>query len=365
MDEQIELGNRVHYQDYAIHLTLFNSSQVAELPQYVERFGVTSFKIYTNMKGPLGRGILMDLRPGSTQMDPHNVDFNTAHLCEVFRGLERLPVRCRLNVHCEDGEILSHGIQRTRRLGIEGLAAWNLACPDLAEALAINQIALLSRSHRVPVYFPHIGSRAAITALREARLCNTDFIAETGPHYLTLTTESRVGMLGKVMPPIRTPDDQAAVWQAVQEGLIETVGSDHVAFTLAERNPIDIWTIRSAFPGTGLILPLLLSEGVARKRLSFQQLARITSLNPAKAFGLYPRKGTLARGSDADFVIVDQEKKHRITAKDLLTASDFSIYEGMEITGGVQSVYVRGTKMFEDGRIIGGQDHGKYLRRDR
>jgi dihydropyrimidinase len=250
-------------------------------------------------------------------------------------------------------------------LGIEGLSAWHLACPDLAEALAINQVALLSRAHRVPVYFPHIGSRAAIAALREARACNTDFIAETGPHYLILTTESDIGMLGKVMPPIRTIDDQAAVWQAVQDGLIETVGSDHVAFTRAERNPSDIWTIRSAFPGTGLILPLLLSEGVARKRLSLQQLARITSLNPAKAFGLYPRKGTLGPGSDADFVIIDQNQKHRITAKNLLTASDYSIYEGLEVTGGVRSVYVRGTKVFEDGRIVGRQDHGKYLRRYR
>ena len=365
MDEQIELGNRLHYQDYAIHLTLFDSAHVTELPQYVERFGVTSFKIYTNMKGSLGRGILMDLHPGSTQMDPHNVDFNIPHLCEVFRSLDKLPVRCRLSVHCEDGEILSHGIQQIRQLGLEDLAAWNLACPDLAEALAINQVALLSRTYGVPVYFPHIGSRAAITALREARRSNTDFIAETCPHYLTLTTESRVGMLGKVMPPIRTPDDQAAVWQAVREGLIETVGSDHVAFTRAERNPVDIWTIRSAFPGTGLILPLLLSEGVARKQLSLQQLARITSLNPAKAFGLYPRKGTLNPGSDADFVIIDQQQTHRITAKDLLTASDYNIYEGMEVTGGVQSVYVRGKKVFENGRIVGSQNHGKYLRRDR
>ena len=363
MDEQIDLGNRLHYQDYAIHLTLFNTVQVAELAQYVERFGVTSFKIYMNMKGQLGRGVLMDLRPESNRLEPHNVNFSTAHLYEVFHAIARLPARVRLNVHCEDGEILSQEIERVRRSGLEGLVAWHCACPDLSEALAISQVALLSRETRVPVYFPHIGSRGAIRALTEARACGTDFVAETALHYLTQTTDSPAGVLAKVMPPIRTVDDQAAVWQVLQEGLIETIGSDHVAFTLAEKNPEDIWNTRAAFAGTGLILPLLLSEGVARNRMSLQQLARITSYNAAKAFGLYPRKGTLLPGADADFVVVDQDHTWRIASSDLLTASDFSIYEGMEVKGAVKSVHVRGTKVFEDGQLRGRAGHGRYLRR--
>lgn len=365
VDEQIELGENNHYQDFAFHLSIFNSAQAAEIPRYVERFGVTSFKIYTNMKGPLGRGVLMDLRPGSDNVDPCDVDVNAALLLDVFHVMGQLPVRCRLNVHCEDGEILSYGIERARQLGLDGLGAWHFACSDLAEALAVNQVALLSRAHGVPVYFPHIGSRAAIRALREARDCGTDFVAETGPHYLTLTTDSPAGVLAKVMPPIRTPDDQEAVWQALQEGLIETIGSDHVAFTLAEKKPADIWSTRPAFPGTGLILPLLLSEGVARKRLSLQQLARITSFNAAVAFGLYPRKGTLLPGSDADFVVVDQEQTWQIAAKDLLSYADFSVYEGIKVKGAVDSVYVRGVKVFKDGQLAVKEGHGRYLRRER
>ena len=364
VDEQIELGNRLHYQDYGLHLSIFNHDQIAEIPQYVERFGVTSFKIYLNMKGPLGRGVLMDLRPGECQTDAREVNIGADILLAVFRTLEKIPARCRLNVHSEDGEILFHGIRQARQAGLDGLAAWNFACSDLAEALAISQVALLSRSCHVPVYFPHIGSRAAIQALREARLCGTDFIAETGPHYLALTTDCKAGVLAKVMPPIRTVDHQTAVWQALQEGLIETVGSDHVAFTLSEKNPADIWSTRAAFPGTGLILPLLLSEGVVRKRLSLQALARITSYNAARAFGLYPRKGTLLPGSDADFVVIDPNKTWRIAAKDLLTASDFSIYEGMEVKGAVKSVYVRGVKVFEGGRVVGSEGFGRYLRRN-
>jgi dihydroorotase-like cyclic amidohydrolase len=144
--------------------------------------------------------------------------------------------------------------------------------------------------------------------------------------------------------------------------VIEAIGSDHVAFTLAEKNPGDIWTTRAAFAGTGLILPLLLSEGVLHNRMSLQQLARITSYNAAKAFGLYPRKGTLMPGS-ADFVVVDQDHTWRVAASDLLTASDFSIYEGMEVKGAVKSVHVRGTKIFEDGQLQSPAGHGRYLRR--
>ncbi len=362
--EQIEISDQLHYQDYAFHLSLFNSSQVREIPEYVKQFGVTSFKIYTNMKGALGHGVLMDLRPDARDVDRHDVNIDAMLLLETFRMMEKLPQRCRLNVHCEDGDVLAGGIDAARSQGLEGLAAWHFACSDIAEALAISQVALLSRTHRVPVYFPHIGSRAAIRALKEARACGTEFVAETGPHYLTMTTESPAGVMAKVMPPIRTSDDQEAVWLALREDLIETVGSDHVAFTLAEKNPSDIWNTRPAFAGTGLILPLLLSEGVSRSRLSLQQLTRITSFNSARAFGLYPRKGTLMPGSDADFVVIDPDRVWRISARDLLTFADFSIYEGLEVKGAIDSVFVRGVKVFENGQLVGRKGLGRYLRRD-
>jgi dihydropyrimidinase len=363
LDEQIEMANRLHYQDYAIHLTLFTDNQVAELGQYVERLGVTSFKIYMNMRGEFGRDVVLDLRPGSERVETYNVDFSIAYLYEVFRAAAQIPTRIRISVHCEDGEIVCREIERVRRLGLGGLPAWHYACPDLSEALAISQVSVLSRANNIPVYFPHIGSRAAIKAINEARVGGTDFVAETGPHYLTQTIESPAGILAKIKPPIRTKDDQIAVWQAIQSGLIETIGSDHVGYMIKEKNCENIWKAHTAFAGTGLILPLLLSEGVNRNLISLQQLTRITSYNAARAFGLYPRKGTLLPGADADFVIVDLDQTWRIQASDLLTASDFSIYEGMELTGTVKTVYVRGVKMFENGQLLGKAGHGRYIRR--
>lgn len=364
LDGQIELGNRLHYQDYAVHLTLFSPAQVAEIPQCVERFGVTSFKVYMNMKGRLGRGVFMDLLPGSSDAEPRDVDYNAAHLHDVFSKMAQIPAPLRLNVHCEDGEMLEKGIERMRQKGSSGLNAWHQACSDLSEALAINQAALFSRETGVPVYFPHIGSCAAVAALKAARSQGTDFVAETCPHYLTQTTESAAGVKAKIMPPIRTMKHQKTVWQALGEGLIETIGSDHVAYTLDEKNPIDIWTARPAFAGTGLILPLLLSEGVARNRLSLRQLVQITSYNTARTFGLYPRKGTLLPGADADFVVVDPGREWRVDGGNLLTHSDFCIYEGMALKGTIDSVFVRGVKMFENGKLLGPKGHGRYLRRD-
>ena len=359
--EQIQMSNRVHYQDYAIHLTLFTENQVAELRQYVERLGVTSFKIYTNMRGQFGRDVALDLRPDSNSIETYNVDFSIGHLYEVFLAASRVPARIRISVHCEDGEVVCRGIDRARELGLGGLPAWHYACPDIAEALAISQVSVLSRANNVPVYFPHIGSRASIKAVNEARASGTDLVAETCPHYLTQTTDCPAGVLAKIKPPIRTIDDQRAVWQAVHSGLIETIGSDHVGYMLREKNAEDIWQAHTAFPGTGLILPLLLSEGVNRNQISLQQLSRITSYNAARAFGLYPQKGTMLPGADADFVIVDLNQRWQVRANELLSASDFSIYEGMELTGAVNIVYVRGIKVFENGKVVGKVGHGKYI----
>ena len=364
MDEQIELANRLLYQDIAFHLTLFDQNHVSEMHQYAEQFGISSFKVYMNMEGEQGRGILMDLRPGATAEDPHDVDYSAAHLNEVFSAMAQAPAPLVLSVHCEDGKMLQHGITKAQAKGLTGLEAWHIACSDLAEAIAITQVALFSRAHGVPVYFPHIGSLAGIQALRDARACGTDFVAETCPHFLALTIDSPAGVLAKIKPPIRTQEDQDAVWQALEDGLIETIGSDHVPFTLAEKNPGDIWSTRTAFGGTGFILPMLLSEGLARNRISLQKLAQITSCNAAQTFGLYPRKGTLMPGADADFVVIDEDRTWQIKGEDLLTASDYCVYEGMEIKGGVESVYVRGVRVFDEGKLVGPPGHGQYLRRD-
>jgi dihydropyrimidinase len=361
---QVALGVERHYQDFAHHLTLFNGAQVAELERYVREFGVTSFKLYMNLKGPFGKGVLMDLLVGAPdELTTADVDFDDGHLWNIFRAAAALPVSIRLNVHSEDAEIVLAESGRMRELGLEGLPAWSAARPGASEAVAIQTVAYLSRRFGVPVYFPHIGSREAIEALVEVKAKGTNYGAEVCPQYVALTTESEAGPLAKVMPPVRTEEDVQRVWWAIAEGVHTSFGSDHIAYTLAEKQPGSIWTTRPAFGGTGMILPIFLSEGVNAGRMTIRQVAELGSLNTARLFNLYPRKGTLAPGADGDFVVVDLDAKWTVRARDLLSRSDFSVYEGRTLRGAVTAVGVRGTVMYRDGELTGPPGHGRYYRR--
>lgn len=361
---QVALGCERHYQDFSHHLTLFNEPQVREMDRYVQRFGVTSFKVYMNLKGPVGKNVLMDLLVGGDrELTVADVDFDDGHLYDIFRTASTLQARVRVNVHSEDAEIVIRETARVKASGLEGLPAWNAARPGAGEAVAIQQVAYLSRRFGVPAYFPHIGSREAIEALVDVRAKGTDYYAETGPQYVALDTSSAVGVLAKVMPPIRTSEDVARVWWAIGEGVLTNFGSDHIAYTLAEKQPASIWTTRPAFGGTGLILPVFLSEGVGRGRMTLRRLAEMGSYHVARAFHLYPRKGTLLPGADADFVIVDLERDHTVRAKELLSASDFSVYEGKTLRGEVVLTAVRGTVVYRDGKIVGRPGHGGFYRR--
>jgi dihydropyrimidinase len=361
---QVALGVERHYQDFAHHLTLFNGGQVAEMGRYVQDFGVTSFKLYMNLKGPFGKGVLMDLLVGAPdELTTADVDFSDGHLWDVFQTAAALPVRIRLNVHAEDAEIVLAESGRVRAAGLEGLPAWSAARPGASEALAIQAVAYLSRRFGVPVYFPHIGSREAIEALVDVRAKGTNYGAEVCPQYVALTTESEAGPLAKVMPPVRTSEDVPRVWWAIGEGILTSFGSDHIAYTLAEKQPGSIWTTRPAFGGTGMILPIFLSEGVNAGRMTIRQVAEMGSLNTARLFGLYPRKGTLQPGADGDFVVVDLDREWTVRAGENLSRSDFSVYEGRTIRGAVSAVGVRGTVMYRDGELVGAPGHGRYYRR--
>jgi dihydropyrimidinase len=155
----------------------------------------------------------------------------------------------------------------------------------------------------------------------------------------------------------------ARVWWAIAEGLLTSFGSDHIAYTREEKAPGSIWTTRPAFGGTGMILPVFLSEGVNQGRMTMRQVAEVGSLQTARLFNLYPRKGTLQPGADGDFVVVDLEREWTVRASENLSRSDFSVYEGRTLRGAVTAVGVRGTVMYQDGKLVGPAGHGRYYRR--
>jgi dihydropyrimidinase len=359
----LDAAGRNHLQDFAVHLTLFNRGQTAELAEYVRAFGVTSFKLYMMLKGRLGRGIIMDQLSEHGELTTADVDFDDGHLFDVFRTASGLAARVRINVHAENAEIVMHEMDRVRASGMDGLPAWHAARPGASEALAIQQVAWLSRRFAVPTYFPHIGSREGVEAVAEARTRGTDVGAETGPQYLALTIDDPVGSLAKITPPIRTADDQAEVWKALESGVLNTIGSDHIAYTNAEKQLGDVWSTRPAFGGIGLILPVLMTEGVHRGAITIRRLAQVTSQESARLFGLYPRKGTLLPGSDADFVIVDPDAEWVVRTGELPSSSEFSVFEGRSLRGRAVLTAVRGTVIYRDGQVVGRPGSGRYYRR--
>ena len=353
---RIVLSDRTLMQDYAFHLVLYTAQQVAEAKRYVEELAVTSFKVYTNVRGRLGQAVRMDVLPGQEAIEIRQVDFDEHHLYSAFRELADVPKPVRLNVHCEDSDIVIAETEVVNAAGRRGLEAWDAARPPEAESVAIQVAGEMSRHFNVPLYIPHVGSRGGIDAVRGLLQLGTMVVAETCPHYLLLTA-SASGEEAKVAPPIRGEADREEVVNAVREGLLSTLGSDDIPYTKEEKGLDDFWAQNSAFPGSGLMLPVALTAG-----LSPELVARITSWNVAKAFGIAPRKGSLLPGSDADFVIVDLESRRRVRSAELSGSSDFSVYEGMELTGWPLLTCVRGRVIFDHGRFPT-QGGGQFLAR--
>jgi dihydroorotase-like cyclic amidohydrolase len=184
---------------------------------------------------------------------------------------------------------------------------------------------------------------------------------ETCPHYLTFTKDSPLGALGKVNPPLRSPEDIEDLWQAAASGFLDTVGTDHVITASTTQNRDDLWNSTPGFASLGVTLPILITHGIGKGRLSWQQIAKITSENVARIFGIYPRKGVLAPGSDADFIIIDPEAKWKVDHNDWLKASEFSIYDGMEVMGRVVKTFVRGLLVGENMAPVGEKSYGEFV----
>ena len=181
---------------------------------------------------------------------------------------------------------------------------------------------------------------------------------------MTLSHEKQEGYLAKVMPPIRSEDDVSSVWNAISQNKIDTVGTDHVANQLKLKlGGNTVWDALAGFPGIGTLLPLLLSEGVNKNRISISQLANLTSVNTAKIFGMYPVKGSFEPSSDADITLIDLKKEQKVTSDLFGGFSDYLVYEGWKLKGWPVKTIIRGEIVSEDFQVIGKQGFGKLVPR--
>jgi dihydropyrimidinase len=230
------------------------------------------------------------------------------------------------------------------------LKLWSRCRPPHSEVKSIKKVGELGRKYNSNIYFVHIGSSAAIDAIiheKEQGKCN--LYIETCPHYLTHTYDFN-DLRGKVVPPLRSKHDVQSVWYALRNGIIDTIGTDHVANKLSLKlNPNgDLLESLSGFPGIATMLPVLLSEGVNKGRINLERVAEVTSYNTSRIFGLYPKKGSIQKESDADLVIVDLDLTKKVTPELLQSYSDYTIYDGWNLSGWPLATIVRGNVVMEN-----------------
>lgn len=331
--------------DYGLHVILppYRYNQPVEIAQCLET-GATSFKLFT---------IYPDLRLGAGEL------FEAMSWIVRAGGLAL--------VHAEDAEFVE---SRTRVLveqGATGADGHLASRPAVAEAMAVARVLHLQAETGCPVHFVHISSGTAAQLIGEAKARGADVSWETCPHYLVLDAEvyrRADGHRYLVSPPIKTREDRAALWAALQGGELDTVATDHCPFTAAQKDAgrDDFTRVPTGLPGVETTLPLLYTEWQDRG-LDLGRLAVVTSQTPAQRFGLYPRKGIVAPGSDADLVVYDPGTRGVIRAEALHMNVDWSPYEGRSYRGSVRAVVSRGRVLIEDGTWCGEEPGGTYLPR--
>lgn len=266
--------------------------------------------------------------------------------------------RVHAKVHCENTEIASRLKEEYMARSIKPLS-WHEVRPSFLEVEAMNRVIYLGNETVCPLYIVHVSSKEGTEIVAKARVDGLQVVAETCPYYLVLNTENSDSFLSPITPPVRTKEDNEKLWKGIRDGIIGTIATDHVGVLKMHKE--GFWTAIGGLPGFETLLPIMLSEGVNKKRISLEKLVEVCCFNPAKISGLLPRKGIIEVGSDADLVIIDLDKEDEVPEKSLYTMSDFSPYAGWRLKGWPVLTMIRGTVVMEHGKVVGKLGFGKYI----
>lgn len=336
--------------DYAFHciVTDVSGGQLGEMSELI-REGVTSFKLF--MAYP---GVFM-LDDGSIFKALQTTSKNGGMVC----------------MHAENGSAIDVIVQQALAEGKKAPKYHALTRPTTAEAEATARAIALAEMAGAPIYIVHLSCNDALEKVREARDRGLPVYAETCPQYLYLSIESfdAPGFEGAKFvftPPLREKWHQEKLWNGLQRDHLQVVSTDHCPFCFKEQKELgrdDFTKIPNGGPGVEHRMSLIYSGGVAGGRFSVNRFVELVSTTPAKLFGLYPRKGTIAVGSDADLVIFDPQRRHTISAKTHHMRVDYSMFEGIEVTGMPDIVLSRGKVVLEGNRFLAHPGQGEFLKR--
>ncbi len=267
----------------------------------------------------------------------------------------------RVAVHAENDPILQHRIKKLRDSGRIDARAHYESRPAVVEEEAVQRAILYAHESNCKLHIAHLSSSRGVAHLREAKLRKQPVTAETGPHYLLLDDAryAKIGSLMKMNPSIKTAEDKAALWGALNDGTVDMIATDHSPHALEEKKQPKIFDCISGFPGLETAVPLMLTQ-VKKGMLPLAKYVQVTSENPAKAWRLYPKKGCIAIDSDADFTIVDLNLKGKVVPEKFQTKAKWSPFEGFEWEGAPVYTIVRGDVVMDHGKVES-KPHGEMV----
>lgn len=339
-------ASRVATVDFLLHPVMVDPSpeRIAEISELAAG-GATSMKIFMHMAG----------------FDQRLADYLAAMRAAGAADLLTL-------IHCEDRGVIDHCTHRLIEAGDTGLAHFPRTRPVASESAAVERAIAYAEATGAPIYIVHLSSRAALDAVGRARARGLPVYVETRPIYLHFTRERFDGpepALYVGNPPLREDADVEALWSGLASGAVSTCCTDHAPWSRPDKldRALDVAHTRPGMADLETLMPSLFSNGVRTGRISLQRFVEITSTNAARLFGVYPRKGTIAVGSDADLVVWDPELTRVVVPDELETAAKFSLFDGVELTGWPVLTLSRGTIVAERSRAIRRPGHGRRLTR--
>jgi dihydropyrimidinase len=336
--------------DYGFHMIITELTDQVELEMdALVRQGITSFKLFMAY-------------PGVFMLDDGS----------IFKALLRTGKNGgTICMHAENGGVIDVLVQRALAEGKTAPKYHALTRPARAEAEATHRAIALAEIAEVPIYIVHLSAAEALEMVTEARDRGLPAFAETCPQYLFLSYDNyeEPGFDGAkyvMSPPLREQAKQSALWRGLAFNDLQSISTDHCPFCMKEQKELgrnDFSKIPNGAPGVETRMSLVYDGGVRAGRITLNRFVELTSTSPAKIFGLFPRKGTIAPGSDADIVVFDPNRKLTLSAKTLHMKVDYNPYEGREVTGATDTVLSRGRVVIENGVLVGRKGGGSFLKR--
>lgn len=338
--------------DYGFHGVIqhVDSEIINEMKEIIDDYGIQSFKGYLT----------------------YDYKIDDDKMIRVFERLKELGGIA--TIHCENHGSIQYLRKKFIDKGLKSPKYHYLSRPVESEAEAVNRMIKLAKMVNYEgLYVVHLSTKDGLEYIKNARECGQNVYAETCPQYLLLDEskyelENNEGLKYTMSPPLRSTENCEALWKGIKDGYIETIATDHCPFSFNRDKQLgkeDFTKCPNGVPGVEERIPLIFSEGVMKNRISINKFVEVCCTNPAKIFGLYPKKGTIAVGSDADITIIDPNKEVVLTTDKLHSNVDYTAYEGFNLKGYPIFTILRGKVISKDGEFVGDKGYGKYIKRKR